>query len=78
MNDETADRIDAIYEDLNGAAVTVSAEDPFIRAQALEDAAQDFPADLPEFADLGADGLIDYISVADWLRNRAKRERGEG
>ena len=58
------------------AALTAAA--PFIRAQALEDAAMDFPADLPEFADMGADGLIDYISVEDWLNTRAKQERGEG
>lgn len=74
--DEVSDGLKGRYRMFATAALSAAA--PFIRAQALEYAAQDFPADLPEFADMGADGLIDYISVEDWLNTRAKQERGEG
>lgn len=49
----------------------LEAAESLIGAQALEEAARDFPADLPEFAILGENGLIDYTDVSGWLMNEA-------
>lgn len=56
-------------EDVIRKAVTNAA--PLAAAEALRDAADEYPADSPEFAYMRADGLIDYISVEGWLRARA-------
>lgn len=62
------------------AQLALSAAYPLMEAQAkaeaLREAAANFPAELPEFAYTRPDGLIDYIDVQGWLKVQAHQELG--
>lgn len=64
----------------NLATAALTAAYPLIvaqaKAEALREAAENFPAELPEFAYTRPDGLIDYIDVQGWLKAQAHQELG--
>ena len=62
------------------ASAALTAAYPLIAAQAkaeaLREAAANFPAELQEFAYTRSDGTIDYIDVLGWLKAQAHRDLG--